>query len=119
MDKQIYSMDVYTDNYVPPFSNDLFRLLAICFLLLDCVNIPDTIGLISKTQLGIGTRSLGYGNKFIQPLPTSVFYLNTHTTSRGRDTPREQNLFNEVHNKAAKRQTSSTDNQPFYHTTLV
>ena len=27
-----------------PFSKDLFRLLADCFLLLGCVNIPDTIG---------------------------------------------------------------------------
>ena len=42
--QQIFSIDVFTDNYLPPFSKDLFRLLANCFLLLGFVNILDTIG---------------------------------------------------------------------------
>ena len=40
----IYRLDVYTDNYLPPFSKDLFRLLANYFMLLGSVNIPDIIG---------------------------------------------------------------------------
>ena len=55
---QIYSIDVDTDNYLYPFFNNLFRLLASCFLLLGCVNIPNTIGRFSMTQLGVGTRTL-------------------------------------------------------------
>ena len=51
---------VYTDNYMPTFSNDLFRLLANYFPLLGSVNIPDTINWFSKTQLRVGTRSLGW-----------------------------------------------------------
>ena len=35
--------NVYTDNYLPPFCKDLFRIFANCFLLLGCVNIPNTI----------------------------------------------------------------------------
>ena len=42
--EQIHSMDLYTDNYLPLFSNDLFRLRGNCFLLLGCVYIPDFIG---------------------------------------------------------------------------
>ena len=33
-----------TDNYLPPFSNDLFRLLANLFMLLPCINFPNTTG---------------------------------------------------------------------------
>ena len=41
--EQIYIIDVYTDNYLPSFFNDLFRLLLNNFLLLGCVNKRDTI----------------------------------------------------------------------------
>ena len=42
--QQIYSIDVYTDNYY------LFRLLLNYFLLLGCVNISDIIGWFSMIQ---------------------------------------------------------------------
>ena len=40
----LYNRSIVTDNYLPPFSKDLFRLLANCFQPLGCVNIPDAIG---------------------------------------------------------------------------
>ena len=55
--KQIYSIDVYTDNYLLLFFNDLIRLLANCFLLLGCINIPNTIGWFLKAQWRVGTRT--------------------------------------------------------------
>ena len=43
--QQIYSIgNRYKDKNLPSFFNDLFRLLANCFLLLGCVTIPVTIG---------------------------------------------------------------------------
>ena len=48
--QQIYSIDVYTDNYLSFFFKDLFRLLLNYFLLLGYVNISDTIGGFSMTQ---------------------------------------------------------------------
>ena len=59
--QQIYSIDVYTDIYIRPFSNDLFRLLPNCFLLFGCVNITDIIGWFSMNQLRVGTRTLRWG----------------------------------------------------------
>ena len=45
----LYSIDVYTDNYLPPFFNlFLFRLLPNCFLLLGCVKILNTIVIFLK-----------------------------------------------------------------------
>ena len=41
--KQIYSIDVYTDNYLPTFFKDLFRLLRNYFLLLGCFDTSDII----------------------------------------------------------------------------
>ena len=38
--EQIYSIDVYTVNYLPSIFNDLFRLLLNYFLLLGCINTP-------------------------------------------------------------------------------
>ena len=37
-------VEMYTYNYLPPFFNDIFRLLQNYFLLLGCVNITHTIG---------------------------------------------------------------------------
>ena len=44
MKQKIYSIDIYTDNYLPPFFNDRFRLLLNCFLLLECGHITDING---------------------------------------------------------------------------
>ncbi len=41
--KQIYSIDVYKDNYLPPFFNQLIRLPPNCFLLLGCVNFTTSL----------------------------------------------------------------------------
>ena len=46
--QQIYSIDVYTDNYLPFVFKDLFRLLLNNFLLLGLVNISDTIALCAQ-----------------------------------------------------------------------
>ena len=47
--QQIYSIDVYTDNYLPFLFKDLFRLFLNYFLLHGCVNISNTIGWFSMT----------------------------------------------------------------------
>ncbi len=60
--EQIYSNGVYKDNYLTPFSKELFYLLAYWFLLSGCVNIPDTIGWFSNTKVRVGTMSLGCGH---------------------------------------------------------
>ena len=70
--QQIYSIDVYTANYLPPFINDLIRLLPNCFLLLVCVNITDSIGRFAMTQLRVGTRTLRWVYSYLTPSPSSV-----------------------------------------------
>ena len=63
--KQTYSIDVYTDNYLPSFFNDPFRLLPNSFLLLGCVNSHITIGWFSMTQLKGDTRTVRWGDLVI------------------------------------------------------
>ena len=80
MNVKTFLFNTYTDNYLPPFSKDLFRQLANCFLLLDCVNIPDTIGWFSKDLIESRDMGLGMGDiQLFNPFPP---YSNIVTNSK-------------------------------------
>ena len=64
--QQIYSIDVYTDNYLPSFFKNLFCLLLNYFLLLGCVNTYKRHHwLILMTQKKGCTRRLRWGDTVI------------------------------------------------------
>ena len=97
----LYSIDVNKVNYLPPFFNDLFCLLTNCFLIFGCVNIPDTIGWFSITQLRVGTRTLWWVDtcRSTQPavsgLCTTIIYFQDWIDSNRRKirSSGEVNLF--------------------------
>ena len=71
LEQQIYSIDEYTENYLPPFSKDLSRLLANCFLLLGCVSRH--YRLIFKDPIEIRHKVLGMETfNSLTPSPSSV-----------------------------------------------
>ena len=72
--QQIYNIDVYTDNYLPSFFNDLFRLLPNCFLLLGCGNFSVTFAwLIFKDPIESRHKVIGIGKyTYLTPSLSSV-----------------------------------------------
>ena len=65
----IYSIDVNTDNYLPPFAITFFVCYQI--VLLGWVNIPDTIGWFSQSRF----RFIGIGKySYLTPSPSSVLH---------------------------------------------
>ena len=81
-------------NYLPPFSKDLLRLLATCFLLFGCVNIHigwtllvghywlDTIGWTLLVDYESSQDPWGGDIQLFNPFSPLVFYSNFHNISR-------------------------------------